>query len=35
LIYGKNEKTDLSAADRRTVATLAGEIKKAAKRRGK
>jgi mRNA-degrading endonuclease RelE of RelBE toxin-antitoxin system len=35
LIYGKNEKADLSAADRRTVAILAGEIKKAAKRRGK
>lgn len=33
LIYGKNEKADLSAADRRTVAILAGEIKKAAKRR--
>lgn len=35
LIYGKNEKADLSAADRKTVAALAAEIKKAAKGKGK
>jgi len=33
LIYGKGEKTDLSAEDRRTVAALAEALKAAGRRR--
>ncbi len=33
MIYGKNEKADLSAAERKVVSALAAAIKKAARQR--